>query len=74
MIIDKYLKPGKDIVVELDDNVEYILPASAVIAIKSGEEIITAVRVIDRTPQKVSARRIFWALETEGPADYLDSK
>lgn|GEM_PF-3465881 len=72
--IAELVKPGKDIVVELEDDVEYIVDAEAVAAIKAEKSAVTLIRVIDRKPIAVSTRRIKWGLHKEGVIDYLDHK
>ncbi len=72
MDIKKFTKQGKNIVVELDDEVEYIIDDVAIKAIENGEEKVTLIRIVDRKPQSISVKRIFWALQKEGVADYLD--
>ena len=74
MDIKQFTKQGKDIVVELDDEVEYIIDDAAVKEIENGAEKVTLIRVIDRTPQTISVKRIAWALKKEGVIDYLDRK
>ena len=72
--ISAFLRPGKDIVIELDDEVEYILNESAVNAVGNGQEQILLIRIIDREPRTISARRIKWAISNSGVVDYLDIK
>ena len=74
MDIQKLVQAGKNIVVELDDEVEYIIDDAAVKEIENGAEKVTLIRVIDRTPQTISVKRIAWALKKEGVVDYLDRR
>ena len=74
MNIQKLLKKGKNIIVELDDEVEYIIDDAAVKEMGNGVEQVKLIRVIDRTPQTVSVKRIVWALKKEGVIDYLDKE
>ncbi len=60
-------------VIEMDDDVEYILDDKSVEALSEGKEQISVIRVIDRTRQMVTARRIRWAISKEGIIDYLDN-
>lgn len=72
MNIKQFVKQGKHIVVELDDEVEYIINGAAVEALENGADKVTLIRVVDRAPQAISAKRIVWALKKEGVIDYLD--
>lgn len=47
MNIKPFLKSGKNIVIELDDDVEYIIDDSAVEAIEKGKEKVNLICVID---------------------------
>jgi hypothetical protein len=70
--INKYMKPGKLLVVELDDGVEYVVGEEGAADLKVGKDGVRAIRLIDRSPQFISARRIMWALAKRGPADYIE--
>ncbi len=70
--IAKWVKPEKNIVLELDDEVEYIINDNAILEIKSGKDIITLIRVIDRSPQPINSKRIKNTLKKEGVIDYID--
>lgn len=72
MNIKPFTKKDKNIVAELDDEVEYIINDAAVEAIEKGAEKVTLIRVVDRAPQIISIKRIHWALHKEGVIDYLD--
>lgn len=72
--IKELLRQGKDIVIELDDEVEYIINESALNSIEEGQERVPLVRVIDGESRMISARRIMWAISKEGVVDYLDKK
>jgi hypothetical protein len=58
-------------VIELDDEVEYIINSSAVAKIKGRAKLIKLIRVVDRSSQVISARRIGWAVKKLGIIDYL---
>ncbi|HRH22527.1 MAG TPA: hypothetical protein PLB51_00845 [Candidatus Paceibacterota bacterium] len=70
--IDTYLKPSKNTVVELDDEVEYIIDDEAVLSIKNNKEHIFLIRVIDRKIVPVELEKIKKSLTKKGPIDYLD--
>jgi TolB-like protein len=72
-IVD-FIKPGKHMVIELDDEVEYIVDGDATEALRSGQRIIKLIRLIDRTTRMISARRIVWAVAHEGVIDYLEAE
>lgn len=72
MDIKSFTKKGKNIVVELDDEVEYIIGDAAVKAIEKGTGKTTLIRVVDRALQIVSIKRILWGLHKEGVIDYID--
>jgi hypothetical protein len=71
--IRKYIKSGKRMVLELDDEVEYIVDDKAILEIEAGNEQVRLIRVIDRAPQMVSARRIRWAILKDAIVDYIDA-
>lgn len=70
--IHTYIKHGKDMVIELDDDVECIVHDPAIGAIDTGKRVVELIRVIDRKPVRISTRRIKWSLLTKGVIDYLD--
>lgn len=72
MNIKQFVKQNKNIVVELDDEVEYIIDDTAVEVIEKGADKATLVRIVDRAPQAISVKRIAWALKKEGVIDYID--
>ncbi len=72
MNIKSFTKKGKNIVVELDDEVEYIIDDAAIESLEKGAEQVTLIRVVDRAHQPISAKRIAWAIKKEGVIDYLD--
>ena len=72
MNIDRFLKRNKILVVELDDEVEYLIDDQAADKIRRGQQFVFVTRVIDRVHRRVSVKRIFWALSMNGPLDYLD--
>lgn len=74
MNIKLFVKHGKNIVVELDDEVEYIIDDAAVEVIEKGAERVKLIRVVDRAPKTISVKRIRWALHKEGVVDYIDKE
>lgn len=72
--IKKYTKPGKDMVIELDDEVEYIIDSKIIQQIKAGEKTVLLIRVVDDYIVPTSLSRIVSSLEKNGPIDYLDIK
>ncbi len=72
--IDTYLKASKNTVVELDDEVEYIIDDEAVLSIKNNKEYVFLIRVIDRKIVPVELEKIKKNLSKEGPIDYLDKR
>lgn len=72
--IDDFTRPGQWIVVELDDEVEYIVNDQGVADIRAGKALATLIRVIDRKPESISVRRIWWAIAKEGVIDYIDAQ
>lgn len=70
--IGAYLKPGKILVVELEDGVDHAIFDEGVSDIENGKELVRTIRLVDRAPQTVSVRRIMWALDKEDAIDYID--
>ncbi len=71
MNIDAYLKKGFDPVIELDDEVEYLLTVDAINLLKKGAKFVKLIRLIDSKEINTEVIRISAALEKEGPIDYL---
>lgn len=69
--IKKYLKSNKNLVIELDDEVEYVLDDEAILSIKNNKEHVFAIRVIDRKIVPVEREEIEKSLIKNGPIDYL---
>lgn len=72
MNIQKYMRAGKDIVVELDDEVEYLLNGAAAEAIQHGDEEVDLIRLYDRAIRRVPVSRIEVSVAEKGIIDYLD--
>ncbi len=72
MDITSLYKQGKNMVVELDDGVEYIVDERTFTDIKNGKNKVILIRVIDREPQIISVRRIMWGIEKDGVVDYIN--
>ena len=72
--INTFLKDGKNIVIELDDEVEYILDDKAVEEIKKRKSVVNLIRVIDRTIQPTKFKKIKEAFLRDGVVDYLDKR
>jgi len=71
---DQYTKRGFDLVVELDDEVEYLVDKEVVASIKNNEQTIILKRLIDGETKKVAIERIIESLQKIGPVDYLKIK
>lgn len=72
--IDTYIKPDFDLVIELDDEVEYLIDKVAVESIKNNESTVSLKRLIDDEMKATTIERIIKALQTNGPSDYLGIK
>ncbi len=72
MNINQYLKPGKNIVIELHDEVEYLLDDEAVEEIESGNEKVTLKRFADRVSVIMEVGAIENTLQKGGIVDYID--
>lgn len=72
--IGKFLKPGKDIIIELDDEVEYLLNDKAVEAIQRGDRKTVLTRLYDQETYFIDTQRIRDTLLRRGVIDYLDKK
>lgn len=70
--INRFLKSDKDLIIELEDEVEYIIDDEAVLSIKNNKEHIFLIRVIDRKIVPVELEKIKKSLTKKGPIDYLD--
>lgn len=74
MNIDKYLKPNKLIVLELSDEVEYLLDDKAIEDIRNKSDTIFLIRLIDRKTLGFSFLQVVSAIDNGGIVDYLDIK
>lgn len=74
MGIEKFLKDGKDVVIELNDQVEYVLNKKATMALRNGEKQITLLRLYDGKDFPVDVEEIKKAILGGGIVDYLDEK
>lgn len=72
MNIQKYMRVGKDIVVGLDDEVEYLLNGAAAEAIQRGDAEVELIRLYDRAVRRVPVSRIEASVAEKGIIDYLD--
>ncbi len=72
MDIRKYIKPGKDIVIELDDEVEYLLNKSAIRSLKDKDSNILLIRLLDGKIRKTSLKLVIQSLKKNGVVDYID--
>lgn len=70
--IDDYIKPKLNIVVELDDGVEYLIEKEAIASIKNKESTVILKRLFDRKNILLSTKKVITALEVDGPVDYLN--
>lgn len=73
MQIDRFLRPGKRLVVELDDGVDYLIDEEAVANIRAGKTTVVLTRLVDNSRQRISVRRLSWALENKDAIDYIDA-
>lgn len=74
MDIERYIKLNKDIVVELDDEVEYLIDDNAVQAIKKSDKRIPLKRLIDGKFFWIDLGMVARAIDNNGIVDYLDKK
>lgn len=74
MNIDVFLKPDKNIVIELEDEVEYLLDDDAVNDIKNKKKEVRLKRLVDGELFIVSVESTNKSLEKNGVIDYLDKK
>jgi len=69
--IDQYTKPGFDIVIALDYEVEYILDKEAIESIKNNELTTILKRLIDGEVRIIVIEQIIKSLQVGGPVDYI---
>lgn len=69
--IQKYIKPGFDLILELDDEVEYLIDAEAVKSISSNERTVLLKRLVDGEAIVMTSRKVIQTLKKSGPTDYL---
>lgn len=74
MDIGKFFEPGKNMVIELDDGVEYVVGDHAVEAIQRHDAEVDLVRLYDGETRTVAIERIQDALLKKSAVDYLDKK
>ncbi len=72
--IDANIKQGFDLVVELDDEVEYLIDKEAIASIRNNESTIALKRLIDSEVKIITTERVIKTLQTGGPVDYLKIK
>jgi hypothetical protein len=72
--MNKYVRSGFDPVVELDDEVEYLLSKEAVESIQNNQSTISLVRLIDGEIRIFPIEQIIVSLEKGGVVDYLKAK
>lgn len=73
MNIRKFLKPGKDIVIEIDD-VEYVLNDKGVSFIERGHKIISLIQLYDGQVYLFDIETVLKAIEKGGIIDYLEKR
>lgn len=73
MDIRKLLKPGKDIVVEIDE-VEYLIDDKAVASMERGDEKVDLIQLYDSRRYPFDIATIEKSLLKNGIIDYLDKK
>ena len=73
MDIKDFLKPGKDIVVEIED-VEYLLDDESVSCIEQNKKNIPLVELYDHQSYLFDIEVILRVLREGGVVDYLDKK
>ncbi len=73
MDIKKFLKPGKDIVIEIEE-VDYLLDDSAVSSIERGDKKVSLIELYGRQKYLFDAAVIMDVLEKDGVNDYLDKR
>ena len=74
MNLKKFLKPGKNMVLELDDDVEYLVDDRVVEALEREDKYIYLIRLMDNQAFKVEIARVKKAISIGGIIDYLDKK
>jgi len=74
MNISNFVKAGKNMVIELDDEIEYLLDDAAVASIKRGDASARLFRLIDGEPRNFDVKVVEDAVFRKGPVDYLDKQ
>lgn len=79
MNLKKYSKNGKDMVIELDNGVEYLIDAIAENSLQgsdgsTGADKVTLIRLFDREIRVTTAKEIEDSLVENGVIDYLDKR
>ena len=72
--IHKFVKPGKDIVIDLEDGVEYLVDDNAVVAIERGDQIIELIGLYGGKHYALDIKDILVSLQKKGVIDYLDKR
>ena len=73
MDINKFIKPGKDAVVEIEE-VEYLLDDNAATSIARGDKKIALIQLFDRRSYLFDIEIVVKAIEAGGIVDYLDKR
>ena len=71
--INKYIKDGFDTVIELDDEVEYLLDSQAVESLRNKEKTVILIRLVDRESILKKSSEIIKSLKETGVIDFLKS-
>ncbi|MEK7579530.1 MAG: hypothetical protein AAB460_03315 [Patescibacteria group bacterium] len=74
MDIQKFLKPGKDIVIEMSDGIDYLIDDRAAEAIQKDDEKIDLMRLYDHKVFSIDRKEIESTLLKSGVDDYLDKR
>lgn len=72
MEFDKFIKPNKNIVIELEDEVEYLLDDESIGQILNKSLKISLKRLVDGAKIAIEIKKIEKSLKTKGVIDYLD--
>lgn len=70
----KLLKPGKELVIELEDGIDYLAREDAEAAIRRGDTHIPLIRLYDFKPFLVPISKMAEALKNKDNIDYLDKR
>lgn len=72
--IDSYIKTGFDLVIELDDEVEYLIDMEAVTAVKNDKKIVVLKRLVDGEKIIIPTSKVINNLQKNELTDYLEIK